>query len=78
MCLTSVDCNRTWLTLSSLLSAAFRMPTVVIPTLTAANATALWVQFVFNILVPRLALLPLSNKDLSHLARVNEHTSMSF
>ena len=52
-------------------SAAFRMSPVVKPALAAADAAALLVECALNILV---SIPPLSNKDLSHLARVDEHT----
>ena len=46
---------------------------MVIPALAAANAATLWVEGALNILV---SIPALSNKDLSHLARVDEHTGL--
>ena len=60
-------------TVSLLQSAAFRMSPVVIPALAAANAAALLVECALNILV---SIPALSNRDLSHLARVDEHTGL--
>ena len=60
-------------TVSLLQSAAFRISLVVIPVLAAAEAAALRVECALNILV---SIPALSNKDFSHLARVDEHTGL--
>ena len=49
------------------------MSPVVIPALAAANAAALLVECALNILV---SIPALSNRDLSHLAKVDEHTGL--
>ena len=46
---------------------------MVIPALAAADAAALLVECVLNIAV---SIPALSNRDLSHLARVDEHTGL--
>ena len=46
---------------------------MVIPALAAANAAALLVECALNILV---SIPALSNRDLNHLARVDEHTGL--
>ena len=46
---------------------------VVIPVLAAADAAVLRVECASNILV---SIPALSNKDFSHLARVDEHTGL--
>ena len=46
---------------------------MVIPALAAADAAALLVECALNILV---SIPALSNRDLNHLARVDEHTGL--
>ena len=46
---------------------------MVIPALAAADAAELRVECALNVLV---SIPALSNKDLSHLARVDEHTGL--